>query len=282
MRIYLKVLIMVLVIMFMNGIIGSTMACEPVDTQNYNNNENSNKNTNLNTNVNSNKQGQIQGQAQGQVQVQGQGQLQGQSTNVNIDSHDIDRDFPNAAVISLPGTGAGFYVRPSKDSSFRNIKELLSFYNRFTEGACEKLAAGGSSKIHLQILNDENQIARAEADDNGDRWIKIVLVKPDEPFKMTGLIDGEAKNGGTNSFQVLGAMALKAIADGNNILYITNEDQHRMVEASGWGIGLYTVGAKVSRDGMNGGVAGGGLGWATNKSMTEDKPWYHGFVGVVK
>ena len=208
-----------------------------------------------------------------------QQQKQNQKTSVDIDSNDIDREFPNIGNTPIPGTN-GFYTRPTMDSSFRSIKELLSFYDRFTEGACEQMAKGGSVNVHLQVIQGHDIITRVKADDKGDKWIKIVTIKPGLMFSMTAIIDGEAKDGDTNSFQVLGKMALKAIADGNNVLYIMTENQHRMVNASGWGVGLYSVGAKVDQDGMNAGVVGGGLGWATNKSATEDKPWFHGFAGV--
>jgi hypothetical protein len=80
---------------------------------------------------------------------------------------------------------------------------------------------------------------------------------------------------------VIGKVALKAMYAGFNHLEITAEGAHRGVFASGWGVGTYTVGGTMTDSGKTAGALGGGLGYASNQTSTEDKPWIQGNVGLV-
>jgi len=215
-------------------------------------------------------------QQQNQEQQQKQGQ--DQKTTVDIDSHDINREFVRAPITSLP-EHSRFTVRPTKDSSFRDIQELLNIYDRFNEGTIDKLKEGGKVKVHYQMLNDEDQIKRAEPI-KGERWIRLVIGKPVKGAKIVAMLDGEAKDGDTNSFQVLGAILQAAYEDGSNIVYITNQDTHRQVNASSKGFGGNIAGAAVNTDGTVSGVTGGGMGFSFSKALTDDKPWFHAYAAV--
>ena len=256
--------------------------------ENKNTNENRNTNTNLNTNYNRNDQSQGQAQLQGQAQIQAQGQLQGQGqdqkTDVSIDSHDvnIDRRFPTPGFVPLPGTNV-FYQKPTQDSSFRNIREIIkdTGYDRFTEGVMNGFAKGGKVTVHYQLFQGSDVVKRIGPEKDGDKWIKVVYKLP-KGFIPIAVFDGEAVDGKTNSINVLGACGEKAIEDGVNILYIKKESEHRMVEASGWGIGGYGTGATVGSDGTFAGLVGGGTGYSKNKAGTEDRPWIQGYAGIIR
>ena len=178
----------------------------------------------------------------------------------------------------------GFFTSPTPDSSFRSIKELFDVFGdgttlKMTEGALMSLAKGGKVDTNFQVINDENRVKRAyNKDFKGDRWLWITIQKP-VGFEPTALVDGEADHGDTNSFHVLGRMGLKALKDGNNVMVITSEGAHRMVQAKGWGIGLYVAGGVTSSNGKEAISPGGGTGYAQNTSGTEDMPWLQGYVG---
>ena len=207
-----------------------------------------------------------------------------------------NRQFVNAGVTPIPGTN-GFFTAPTPDSSFRQVKELIFYLTgdpnalsvRLTEGALENLAKGGDVEANIQMVREE--VAIAKADDDGVKWLTVSYIAPvvtdgkvtgvrKENLKVGGFADGEADDGDTNSFMVIGRVGLKALKAGFDHLQITSEGAHRKVEASGWGIGTYTVAGTVSDAGKTSGLAGGGLGYAQNETGTEDRPWIQGNVGL--
>ena len=215
-------------------------------------------------------------------------------------SNVYDRKFVNPGVYPFPQTN-GFFTAPTPDSSFRSVKELLKFFAdgdiymiRISEGALKELASGGKTKMHIQIVRGEKQVARYYTKSfKGEKWLWLGIEEPafDEAgniigtkrvagTKVTGMIDGETKDGHTNSFHVIGKAGLKALKDGNNVMILTAEGAHRMVQATGWGIGTAATGGLVNETGKEAIVGGGGTGYSNNKSMTEDKPWIQGYVGV--
>ena len=220
----------------------------------------------------------------------------------NSTSNVYNRNFAPVGITPLPQTN-GFFTAPTPDSSFRSVKDLIrftldegKFMVRMTEGALERLAKGGDVESHLQIIRGDSQVPRIYGSNFEDatenpRWLwiaieepvikdgKVIGTKRYEGLRVTGMTDGEADDGDTNSFQVIGKLGLKALKDGNNFMVITAEGAHRKVEASGWGIGFYTTGATVSGDGKNSGVVGGGTGYASNEVGPEDRPWVQGYVG---
>lgn len=216
--------------------------------------------------------------------------VQDVNAGASIDDHSTntsnvyDRKFVNPGVVPFPQTN-GFFTSPTPDSSFRSIKDLLDVFGdgttlRMTEGALRSLAKGGKVDTNFQVINDENRVKRAyDKDFTGDRWLWITIQKPVNGFEATALVDAEADHSDTNSFHVLGRMGLKALRDGNNVLVITSEGAHRMVQAKGWGIGLYVAGGVTNTSGKESISPGGGTGYAQNTSGTEDMPWLHGHVG---
>jgi archaellum component FlaG (FlaF/FlaG flagellin family) len=222
--------------------------------------------------------------------------------SVTIDDHSentsnvYDRKFANPGLTPLPGTQA-FLSVPTQDSSFRSVKDLIEMIGgpgavciKLSEGALINLAKGGDVESHLQIIRGPDMVTRAS--NKGARWIWLAYQKPVtedgvvramQPVNMTvtGAIDGEADDGDTNSFQVLGKMGLKALKDGNNVMVISAEDAHRKIEASGWGIGTYTVLAGNMDNGKIAGGGGGGTGYASNETGPEDRPWAQGYVGML-
>ena len=222
--------------------------------------------------------------------------------SVTIDDHSsskskvYNRQFVNPGNTPIPGTN-GFFTAPTPDSSFRQVAELIYYltgdanatYVNLTEGACEALAKGGDVDSNIQVVRERLQVAQADQD--GVKWITISMMKPivrdgkvirvdKADLRIAGFATAEADDADTDSFQVIGKLALKAIAAKLDHIQITAEGAHRAVEASGWGVGMYTTGAKVSDGGTISGVAGGGLGYAQNEASTEDRPWVQANVGL--
>ena len=209
-----------------------------------------------------------------------------------------NRQFVNPGNTPIPGTN-GFFTAPTPDSSFRQVAELIFYLTgdanavsvNLTEGACESLAKGGDVDSNIQVVRE--RFATAKADEDGVKWITISMIKPIiKDGKMVGVnkanpniagfATAEADDGDTDSFQVIGKIALKAIKAGLNHFQVTAEGAHRKVEASGFGIGFYTVGAQVSQGGQTSGLAGGGMGYSSNEAGPEDRPWIQGNIGLDK
>ena len=219
------------------------------------------------------------------------------STTDNSSQKVYNRQFVNAGITPIPGTN-GFFTAPTPDSSFRMAKELIYYLTgdpeaisvRLTEGALENLAKGGDVDANLQIVRAD--VAKAKADEDGTKWLTISIVAPivkdkkvvgvrKENLMVGAFADGEADDRETNSFMVIGKIGLKAVRAGFDHFQITSEGAHRAVEASGFGIGTYTVGGSVSDSGKTSGLVGGGLGYAWNDTSTEDRPWVQGNVGML-
>jgi len=222
---------------------------------------------------------------------------QGQS----IDSHDVNnneqpraRFLPNPGMVPLPQTN-GFFVAPTPDSSFRSIREIVKMDDpnavclRVTEGTLEAWASGGDTKPNYQQVREAKVLPRGNKDvrkfadgtEEEVRWLNICIETP-AGFRTAALVDNEADDGDTNMIHVLGKAGDIAVEDGVSTLVITAEGAHRAVEASGWGVGLYLLGSDVSKGGSTAGVMGGGTGYASNETQTEDNPWFQGKAGMVE
>jgi hypothetical protein len=200
------------------------------------------------------------------------------------DITNINRNFPYPGGTVLPQTN-GFFTAPTPDSSFRNIKEILNTMSihaeqdtlLLSEDALRDLAAKGGVKAHKQTFRGPKQVKRVKW--SGLRKLYITIKEPEGAIPVT-MLDGEAKNGTTNTLHVIGRMGLLAIKDGCTHMVFNLQGAHRKVEASGWGIGLHSNAAAVSESGKVAGIGGGGLGYSRNVTGPEDRPWLHA-VGVV-
>jgi hypothetical protein len=209
-----------------------------------------------------------------------------------------NRQFVTTGITPIPGTN-GFFTAPTPDSSFRQVQDLIFYLTgdpealsvHLTEGALENLAKGGDVEANVQVIRAE--LAKAKADEDGTKWLTISYIAPvvkdgkligvrKEKLDVGAFADGEADDGDTNSFMVIGRVGLKAMYAGFDHLQITSEGAHRKVKASGWGVGTYTVGGSISDSGKTSGLVGGGLGYASNETGTEDQPWIQGNVGMSK
>lgn len=204
------------------------------------------------------------------------------STNT---SNVYDRKFVNPGVYNFPQTN-GFFTAPTPDSSFRGMQEFLAVFGngkmvKLSDGAVDQLAKGGfDTEVNYQIVNDKDILPRPYGKGfKGTKYLYVTIEKPAD-MEVTGLIDGEADDNDTNSMMVLGQMGQEVLKDGCNVLVITAEGAHRGVEASGWGIGTNVTGGAVNQSGKEAIVGGGGTGYSSNISMSEDMPWLQGFAGI--
>jgi len=226
--------------------------------------------------------------------------------SISTQSGDVfNRNFVNPGNTPLPMTN-GFFTAPTPDSSFRSIRDILANVEgdgvlemRISESALKEIAKGADVEGTLQITKDDVIVPRVYTKDTDkkDRILTIAIEAPIygknangetivvgtkdiEGLQKTGLVDAEADDGDTNSFQVLAERGLKVLADGNNYMVVTSEGAHRKVEASGWGVGTYGVYGGVSDTGKESGAGGGGFGFAQNETGPEDRPWFQGYCGV--
>ena len=209
--------------------------------------------------------------------------------NDNSSNEVNSRNFVNPGVIPMAHTN-GFFTAPTPDSSFRSIVDIIRVMGegtevKFTKGALKNLAKGGDMEKHIQVVRGADQIPRVystETDDN-DVWLTITYENAKNEVDcvdVTGYLDAEADDADTNSLQVIGEVGLDVVADGNDYMVLTAEGAHRKVEASGWGIGTYTVYGANWDGGKQSGGGGGGFGYAKNQTGPEDRPWIQGYFGV--
>jgi hypothetical protein len=202
----------------------------------------------------------------------------------------INRNLPVPGNTPIPGTN-GFFTAPTPDSSFRNMVEVLRFAGPiFSEGALDEMKSGADIESHFQLFNSKKRVKRAAAPFIDEKegnvpHIKVIIdhngnLKAEGEVRFFAAVDGEADDAETNSIQVMADMAQDCLKNGGNLMVITNQGAHRRVEASGWGIGFYTVGSQISDGGQTAGLVGGGTGYASNQAGPEDLPWLHGYCGV--
>ncbi len=197
----------------------------------------------------------------------------GASAVLQQDNHSIVKAMearPYAGPVPIPGQ-PGWFTTPTPDGSFQSLRAILQYGDVFTEGALENMAKGKVA-VRYMVTNDKNEVARAKFADNLKRKIKILIVKPDAKF--IAYANGNAKNGKTDSVQVMAAIALKALRDGANVVAFTAEGAHRKVQAFGWGIGV--SGTTASENSM----VTPGLGISGGNSGPEDWPWLQGAAFV--
>jgi hypothetical protein len=205
------------------------------------------------------------------------GAAAGASITDNSKNKVYDRDFVNGGGNVTAGTHA-FFTEPTDDSSFRRVMDLIRFGTVFSEGALKNLAKGGDAVVEYPVTSEFEKPDNVLRD--GNRYIMIVVEQP-EDFRATSPCQAKADDGDTTSFQIIAKLALKAISEGDNVLYLTEEGFHRKVEAGGWGIGTHVAGGSVSDNGKISGVGGGGFGISQNEVGPEDRPWVHGYGGSV-
>jgi len=204
----------------------------------------------------------------------------GAEAAINFDDHStniaIDRDFaPNAGNVTAHTQGL-FVQGNGRDASFRRVIELIRFGDVISESSLRNMARGGDVEYNFTPVNDFDKPANKLAD--GQRHIKII-VEHYPGFRMSAPFMAEADDFNTNSYQVLARMALKALDNGDNVLFVEFEGYKDKVGASGWGIGTHTTGAVVDGTGSMSGVAGGGFGYSSNQTGAEMMPWIRGFSG---
>lgn len=200
-------------------------------------------------------------------------------------SNIYNRQFVNPGNVPMGHTN-GFFTAPTPDSSFRGMADIMAIFGdgksiQVNKGVLEDMAKGGKVMVHYQMFRDMKQVPRYyKSGQDYDKFLTITLIQP-KGIRVTALVDAEATNGKSNTLQVLGKLGLAALKDGCNYLVLTAEGAHRKVEASGWGIGGHGTYAGVNEAGKLSGLGGGGLGYSSNQTGSEDRPWIQGYSGVV-
>jgi hypothetical protein len=190
-----------------------------------------------------------------------------------------DRKFVNTP--GAPGVRINAYLSDhenSIDPDLRGVAELLQFGNIFSKSALENLAAGGDVKVNFPVV--KNILTKpSNVLTDGQPWLMIIIEKPTEQFFMSAPVDARADDNDTTSFMVIAQLGLDAIANGDNVLYLTAEGFQRKIAADGWALGAYATGAGTSDGGTGGGAGGMGLGIGGNETGPEHRPWVKGYSG---
>lgn len=174
--------------------------------------------------------------------------------------------------LMVPNTGS--------DVSFRYALEFVRFVSVHNEVTLRNIARGGDYKMHFEPMVNFQKAPLELRDGNRYIWIVTGPSHPDE-FRGVAPFDIEAKDDDTNSFQLIAKMALEAIENGDNVLWINYQGWKDRVGSSGWGIGTHAVHGQVSSGGTKSTVGGGGFGYSKNSVGVEMRPFIRGWSGCV-
>ena len=247
------------------------------------NNHNVNRNTitNRNNNTNTNVQGQVQGQAQGQQQSIG-------DVNVNIDnsnggssdtrgaaSENINmrgvRGFASAAEINHVGIPS-YFGPATKNANVQPADTMLMFKDTFTRAEVESYLKGTS--VDRSTNGEEESIFTWGKKGDPKQIIKVILTPPAKGTVIqTALITTKAKNGDTESKDVLYTALLRGLDTNSDLLLITAQGAGTIMKSFGWGIGASYTRATLSTDEATGGVSAGGLGISGGSAGYKSLPW---------
>lgn len=209
----------------------------------------------------------------------------GAAAGASVDDHSsnkskvIDRDFVGSSPSVIGNTHALFIPDTGSDVSFRPITEMVRFGNVWSESALKNLAAGADYNDHFAVVNDFPKEPNILPD--GQRYIVIILENAPKEFTQSAPFDAEADDFQTNTFQLVAVEALKAIENGDNILFVEYQGYGDKVLAKGWSLGSHSAGGVISDSGKLSGVVGTGLGYSKNNVGREMKPWIRGYSGYI-
>lgn len=230
--------------------------------------------------------GQVQGQAQGQQQSIG-------DVNVNIDnsnggssdtrgaaSENINmrgvRGFASAAEINHVGIPS-YFGPATKNANVQPADTMLMFKDTFTRAEVESYLKGTS--VDRSTNGEEESIFTWGKKGDPKQIIKVILTPPAKGTVIqTALITTKAKNGDTESKDVLYTALLRGLDTNSDLLLITAQGAGTIMKSFGWGIGASYTRATLSTDEATGGVSAGGLGISGGSAGYKSLPWIQSIV----
>ena len=258
----------------------------------HNANLNYNRNVNRNVNHNYNSQKQAQGQVQGQAVVNsGNSSIaEGAVNNVNNNyitvpdsGSDSTRDLSQQSITMRGERGFSTAVEmhypelptsniDSKNANVQDAKVMTMYKDTFTRAEVEK--ALNMVHIDRNTNGEEESTFSWGKKKDPNQTIKVVFTPPaKELVVQTALITTTAKNGDTESKDVLYTALLRGLDTNADLLLITNEGAGTIMKSFGWGIGFSYNRSTISTDEQTGGVSSGGLGISGGKAGYKSLPW---------
>ncbi len=225
--------------------------------------------------------GQKQGQGQGQEQDQRQGQTQLQNNTMRNSFNTYQqREFVDTG-IAQQGQLVPYYGPQQKNEAVIDVAKLLLYHNRFTEGMLIKALTDANVMCKWDQYNEG--IEAVKADVNGDKWIQIIVSegKIAGNYTVAGFVAARARNGRTNSLEVVLKAAYEALQRGCTTLHVVGQGAIGHNRSTGWGVGLNYSGGHMSQDQLDGNVYSGGPGYSSGKAWNEHHPWVQAF-GLVE
>ena len=225
--------------------------------------------------------GQKQGQGQGQEQDQRQGQTQLQNNTMRNSFNTYQqREFVDTG-IAQQGQLVPYYGPQQKNEAVIDVAKLLLYHNRFTEGMLIEALADANVMCKWDQYNEG--IEAVKADVNGDKWIQIIVSegKIAGNYTVAGFVAARARNGRTNTLEVVLKAAYEALQHGCTTLHVVGQGAIGHNRSTGWGVGLNYSGGHMSQDQLDGNVYSGGPGYSSGKAWNEHHPWVQAF-GLVE
>ena len=182
-----------------------------------------------------------------------------------------------------------YYGKQNPSAGMQSVENFLMYTYIFSEGALENILSGDfeiGPRGEFKVVDQDIELAKADQD--GVRWIKIVIhtdlkgniAKYPDADQLVGYVTAEATSKKTTMIEVMARAALDALQNGCNVLQLTAQGAVTDVFASGWGIGIHTSQARISDGQGDSNVSSGGTGYSSAQAGSRYLPWLQG-IGLI-
>ena len=198
----------------------------------------------------------------------------------NIGSNNTSTSPRNFAIPGNAQYGpvVNYFGQPLPSEGFQPIEQLIMYGGCFTEGALESMLKDAELGINAEFKVASENFIPAGADENGVRWIKIIVqLEPVKSTQFVGFVTARSNSEKTTMVEVMAKAALTALRQGCNVIHFTAQGAVRDTFAKGWGIGFSHTNAYIADQQDRSNVSTGGFGYSSAKAGMRDKPWLQGF-----
>ena len=207
---------------------------------------------------------------QGEPGIDGNDAEQRDITTQNINVRGV-RDFANPAVINHVVVPS-YFGAATKNANVQSIDTMTMYKDTFTRAEVE--SALKIVHVDRNTNGEEDSTFTWGKKKDPNQTIKVVLTPPAKGTVIqTALITTQAKNGKTESKDVLYTAILRGLDTDSDLLLITAEGAGTIMKSFGWGIGMSYTRATLSNDEQAAGVSAGGLGISGGNAGYKSLPW---------
>jgi len=225
------------------------------------------QNTKVEGDTNVNLQGNVQStKVEGDTTI-----VEGNTLNQTFEAPEIPRNFANGVEMNYAPMPT--YTGPDAvNSNVVDLRNQLDYKHVFTRAELSKM----SKKADVNV-RDNTTAEKAPAADRKrkDRAIPIFLGTPTTRIESLGMITVVADDFETTTLEVMAIAALHGLDINADAMYVMAYGGDKMVESSGWGLGINSSAATINGNSDLSTVTSGGTGYSSGKAGLKTQPWVH-------